>query len=104
MNETIQILTFMIAIVLLTPVMGSFMAKVFMNQRHLMKPVFGWLEKLVYRTTGIQPEAEMNWKTYSFQLLIFNFLGFLIVLLLQLFQQYLPLNPQHLPNVSWHFH
>jgi K+-transporting ATPase ATPase A chain len=102
MNETIQILTFMIAIVLLTPVMGSFMAKVFMNQRHLMKPVFGWLEKLVYRTTGIQPEAEMNWKTYSFQLLIFNFFGFLIVLLLQLFQQYLPLNPQHLPNVSWH--
>ncbi len=102
MNETIQLLTFMIAMLLLTPVMGSFMAKVFMNQRHLMKPVFGWLEKLVYRSTGIQPEAEMNWKTYSFQLLIFNFFGFLIVLLLQLFQQYLPLNPQHLPNVSWH--
>jgi potassium-transporting ATPase potassium-binding subunit len=102
MNETIQILTFMIAIVLLTPVMGSFMAKVFMNQRHLMKPVFGWLENLVYRTIRIQPEAEMNWKTYSFQLLNFNFFGFLIVLLLQLFQQYLPLNPQHLPNVSWH--
>jgi K+-transporting ATPase ATPase A chain len=102
MNETIQILTFVISIVLLTPVLGSFMAKVFMNQRHLMKPFFGWLEKLVYRTTGIQPEVAMNWKTYSFQLLIFNFFGFLIVLLLQLFQQYLPLNPQHLPNVSWY--
>jgi K+-transporting ATPase ATPase A chain len=102
MNETIQILTFVISIVLLTPVMGSYMAKVFMNQRHLMKPVFGWLENLAYRTTGIQSGEEMNWKTYTIQLLIFNFFGFLIVFTLQLFQQYLPLNSQHLPNVSWH--
>ena len=73
-----------------------------MNQRHLMKPVFGWLENLAYRTTGIQSGEEMNWKTYTIQLLIFNFFGFLIVFTLQLFQQYLPLNSQHLPNVSWH--
>jgi K+-transporting ATPase ATPase A chain len=102
MNDIIQILAFMIALVLLTPAMGSYMAKVFMNQRHIMKPVFGWLERLVYRSTGIQSGEEMTWKTYTIQLLIFNFFGFLIVFILQLIQQYLPLNPQHLPNVSWH--
>ncbi len=102
MNDTIQILAFMVAIILLTPAMGSYMAKVFMNQQHIMKPVFGWLERLIYRSTGIQSGEELNWKTYTFQLLIFNVFGFLIVFILQLIQQYLPLNPQHLPNVSWH--
>jgi len=35
-------------------------------------------------------------------LLMFNFVGFVFVLLLQLFQAQLPLNPENLPNVSWH--
>ena len=96
MSDTIQILAFMIAVVLLTPVTGSYMAKVFMNQRHLMKPVFSWLENLLYRAIGINSAEEINWKTYAFQLLIFNFFGFLVVFILQLIQYYLPLNPQHL--------
>jgi len=32
---------------------------------------------------------------------VFNALGLLVVLALQLFQLHLPLNPQHLPNVPW---
>ncbi len=46
--------------------------------------------------------AEMNWKTYTISLLVFNFFGFLFLFLLLMFQAYLPLNPQHLPGTSWH--
>jgi K+-transporting ATPase ATPase A chain len=42
----------------------------------------------------------MNWKQYASGLLFFNFFGFLIVFILQIIQNYLPLNPQHLENVK----
>jgi potassium-transporting ATPase potassium-binding subunit len=102
MNEVIQIGLFILILVIMTPILGRFMANVFMNKKHIMKPVFGWLEKLIYKICGINPEIEMNWKSYTFGLLVFNFLGFLVLFLLQLLQKHLPLNPQHLPGLSWH--
>ncbi|MDP4188817.1 MAG: potassium-transporting ATPase subunit KdpA [Bacteroidota bacterium] len=102
MKETVQIITYILALILLSPVLGKYMTKVYTNDKHLLKPVIGWLEKLVYKITGVDVAEEMNWKTYLVSVLIFNFFGFLVVFLLQLFQQHLPLNPQHLPDVSWH--
>lgn len=102
MNEVIQIVVFMIALVVLAPLFGKFMAKVFMDEKHFMKPVFGWLEKLVYRASGIKSEEEMNWKTYLYGLLLFNLFGMVFLFLLQMLQAYLPLNTEKLPNVSWH--
>ena len=67
-----------------------------------MLPVFGWLEKLTYKSAGINPGEETNWKSYTFSLLIFNLTGFVFVFLIQLLQAHLPLNPANLSNVSWH--
>jgi K+-transporting ATPase ATPase A chain len=102
MNETIQILLYIVALIALTPILGRFMAKVFMDEKHWLKPMFGWLEHIIYRLCGINSKEEMNWKTYTWALLIFNIFGFLVVFLLQMVQAWLPLNPQHLPNVPWH--
>jgi K+-transporting ATPase ATPase A chain len=92
----------MVALVALAPLLGSYMAKVFMGENHIMKPVFGWLEKSVYRVSGIKSEEEMNWKTYLYSILLFNLFGFVFLFLLQMLQAYLPLNTEKLPNVSWH--
>ena len=102
MNEAIQLILFMLALVALAPLLGKFMAKVFMGEKHIMKPVFGWLEKSVYRVSGIKSEEEMNWKTYLYGVLLFNLFGFVLLFLLQMLQAYLPLNTEKLPNVSWH--
>ena len=102
MNEAIQLILFLVALVALAPLLGKFMAKVFMGETHFMKPVFGWLEKLVYRTTGIKSEEDMNWKTYMFGVLLFNLFGMILLFLIQVLQAYLPLNTEKLPNVSWH--
>jgi K+-transporting ATPase ATPase A chain len=102
MNEAIQVIIFMLTLVVLAPFLGKFMARVFMGENHLLKPVFGWLEKLVYRITGIKSEEEMNWKTYTAGVLLFNLFGFILLFLLQMLQAYLPLNGEKLPNVSWH--
>jgi K+-transporting ATPase ATPase A chain len=102
MNEAIQLILFMLLLAGLSPLLGRYMAKVFMGEKHIMKPVFGWLEKSVYRVSGIKSEEEMNWKTYMYGVLLFNLFGFVLLFLLQMLQAYLPLNTEKLPNVSWH--
>lgn len=97
-----QIFLFIALIIGLTPVLGTFMYKVFTGEKHLMHPVFGWLEKLSYKVIKVNPNEESNWKSYAFGLLLFNLVGILFVFLIQLVQAQLPLNPANLPNVSWH--
>jgi K+-transporting ATPase ATPase A chain len=86
----------------MTPVLGSYMYKVFNGHRHFMLPVLGRLERLTYKLTGVDPEEETSWKSYTFSLLMFNLIGFAFVFLIQIFQSHLPLNPSNLTNVSWH--
>ena len=100
--ELIQVILFVVILIALTPLLGKFMFKVFTGQKHFMQVVFGWLEKLTYKLIGVNPENESNWKNYTFGLLMFNFMGLVFVFLIQLFQSYLPLNPEKLTNVSWH--
>ncbi|MGK5090777.1 potassium-transporting ATPase subunit KdpA [Deltaproteobacteria bacterium TL4] len=101
-QEGLQIILYLGLLIGLTPVLGSFMAKVFQGQRHILSPVLGRVETGIYRVSGVDPQEEMTWKHYAGALLLFNAMGFVIVFLLQVFQQGLPLNPQNLPNVSWH--
>jgi len=100
--DFIQIILFFTLLIGLTPILGNFMYKVFTGSKHFMLPVFGWLEKVTYKFSGINPNEETNWKSYTFSLLIFNLIGFIFVFLIQLFQAQLPLNPANFPNVSWH--
>jgi len=101
-QDVLQIILFFALLIGLTPVLGKFMAKVFMGEKHFMQPVFGWLEKLTYKFIKVNPNEESNWKSYTFGLLIFNGIGLVFLFLIQMLQAYLPMNPAQLPNVSWH--
>ena len=101
-QDFIQIILLIALLIGLTPILGNYMNKVFAGSKHLMSPVFGWLEKLTYKFSGVNPDEETNWKSYTISLLMFNLIGFVFVFLIQVFQAYLPLNPANLPNVSWH--
>ncbi len=102
MHDVIQVILVFTFLIGLTPILGNYISSVFSGEKHFMLPVFGWLEKLTYKLTGINPNAETNWKSYIFSLLMFNLIGFVFVFVIQLFQLNLPLNPANLPNVSWH--
>jgi potassium-transporting ATPase potassium-binding subunit len=101
-QDIIQIILFLGIIIALTPLLGNYMFKVYSGHKHIMTHFLGWLEKLLYKLTGINEKEESNWKNYTLNLLIFNAIGFLIVFALQILQSYLPLNPAHLGNVPWH--
>ena len=101
-HDIIQLVLFFTLIMVFTPILGKYITKVFTGEKHIMLPVLSWIERLTYRFTGINPDEESNWKSYAFSLLSFNLTGFIFVFLIQLFQANLPLNPSHLPNVTWH--
>jgi len=59
------------------------------------------VENALWKLLGISGE-EMNWRHYLLAILLFNLLGLLVLFFILLFQDALPLNPQHLPGLSWH--
>jgi len=101
-SDIIQVALFFALIVGIAPFLGKFMFKVFTGQKHFLQPVLGWLENLIYRLLGVDSRKESNWKSYAKGILILSFFGFAVVFLIQIGQAHLPLNPENLPNVSWH--
>ncbi len=101
-NELLQLALYIGALLVLTPIIGTYIAGVFSDRDHYSRRLFGWPEKRIYNICRINPSEEMTWKQYAAAILAFNALGFLAVFLLQLFQSKLPLDPQKLPGVSWH--
>ncbi len=101
-NDYVQLILYFGVLIFLTPPLGRFIAKVFEGEKTWLHKPFGWLEKLIYKISGIDPNAEMSAREYGLALMVFNIFGILIVFLFQILQAYLPLNPQNLPNVSWH--
>ena len=83
------------------PFLGKFLARVFDGERHFLS-FLAPVERGIYRVTGVDASRDMNWKQYAAALLIFNAFGFASLLALLMTQQWLPLNPAHIGNMSWH--
>ena len=101
-GEILQIILYFVLLAALTPVIGKYIAAIFLQEKKFPGRVFSKIENGIYKLCGIDSSEEMAWKKYASALLWFNFFGWLIVFLLQIAQQWLPMNPAHLPNASWH--
>ena len=99
-NGIFQLVLYVVVLIALAKPLGGYMARVYQNQPFGLDKALGWLERLIYRLSGVRPEQEMGWKTYALAMLLFNFAGLVAVYLLQRLQGVLPLNPQALSAVS----
>ncbi|THU40271.1 potassium-transporting ATPase subunit KdpA [Niastella caeni] len=90
------LITFLLTIILAIP-LGKYMAKVFAGERTItdfMNP----FERLIFRISGIDPKAGMNWKQFLKALLSINLLWFVYAFFVLIFQNKLPLNPDGNPG------
>src|SRR3989449_1110082 len=99
-NGVLQLVVYIVVLLVLAKPLGAYMARVYEGRRVGLDRALGWLERLIYRMSGIRPKAEMGWKTYALTMLIFNLAGVLAVYALQRLQGVLPLNPAGLGAVS----
>lgn len=97
-----QIALYLIFLIALVKPLGWYMAKVYEGKLWGLSRFCHPFENLIYRLCNVNPTQEMDWKTYLFSMLLFNFLGLLVVYLLQRLQFYFPFNPQHVSAPSAH--
>ncbi len=94
LNGWLQILFFLFAVFLVTPVLGGYMARVFTRERTWLDPVLRPVERLVYRLTGVDETREMRWTEYAVGVLLFSLVSMLVLYAMQRLQGVLPWNPQ----------
>ena len=94
LNGWLQIGLFLLAILAVTPPLGRFMARVFSRERTWLDPVLRPIERLIYRSTGVDETREMRWTEYAVALLLFSVVSMLVLYVMQRVQQWLPWNPQ----------
>jgi potassium-transporting ATPase potassium-binding subunit len=94
-----QIGLFLLAIFLVTPVLGRFMTRVFDRKSTWLDPVLGPLERAIYRAAAVDETREMRWTEYARAMLLFSLVSMIVLYLLERTQQWLPLNPQRLSGV-----
>ena len=99
-NAILQLVFYVVVLLALAKPLGAYMARVYQGRPCGLDRLFGWLERLIYKLSGIRPAEEMGWKTYAATMLLFNLAGLLAVYALQRLQGVLPLNPQALGAVS----
>jgi K+-transporting ATPase ATPase A chain len=101
MSDWFQLLIFVLIIAVLIVPLGAWMAKVFTGQPNFLSPVIDRIEQKFLALGGINPCDEMDWKQFAIALMVFSIPCVLFVFILQLFQQFLPLNPAGLGAVPW---
>lgn len=91
------IASFLLILLVLAKPLGSGLARLIAA---VPLPGVAGIERILWRTLGIT-DHEMNWRQYLLALLTLNLLGLGILFCLLFWQEWLPLNPQRLPGLSW---
>ena len=106
LNGWLQIAVFFVLLLLTAKPMGLYMAQVYERKKTWLDPVLGPVERLLYRMTGVNPDAEMGWIEYGLAMLVFSGVTLLLTYAIERLQHAIPLwNPQHLaavePYLAW---
>ena len=94
-NGWIQILLFAAIIFAITKPLGNYMYRVFEGDRQPLPRLFGAIERLLYKLSGVDPRQQQDWKQYTVAMLVFSALTLLLTYGIERLQHILPLNPQN---------
>lgn len=92
-----NLIAYLIVLVVLAIPLGKYMANVFQNKIKFLSVI----ETPIYKLIGTSESEEQDWKQYALCLMLFNLVGIIILFFIQLLQNRLPLNPEHLDKLSW---
>jgi len=99
--EVLQDAVFLILLIGLSVPLGIYIYKVMTGQKVFLSRILLPVEKWIYKLMGVGENTEMRASEYAGSVLVFSFLSFLAVFLMQLLQGILPLNPEGFGGVRW---
>lgn len=93
------ITVFVLALILAYP-LGHYLADVMQAKPMKSDRLFRWIEQPLYRTLGVR-QTGMNWRQYLGAFVISNVVLLVVSVVILMTQAWLPLNPDHVPNMKW---
>ena len=90
------------ALVLFGIPLGGYIYKIYKGENVFLSKVLRPVENGIYRMMRIDVQEGMNAKKYTKSVIAFSVFGFLLLMVLQLTQKWLPLNPEGIDNTSFH--
>jgi K+-transporting ATPase ATPase A chain len=97
----IQIALTLLIVFAITPVLGGYIARVFLGERTRLERVMVPFETLIYQLGGFKPQIDMTGGQYIRALLTSNLVMTVMVLVIFMLQGVLPLNPTGLRAPTW---
>jgi potassium-transporting ATPase potassium-binding subunit len=88
--SAIQYLLFVAIVTALVKPLGGYMERVFSRKRTVLDRLCLPVERLIYRITAVDPDAEMTGKEYATCFVLFGFAGTLLLYAILRMQQFLP--------------
>jgi len=81
--------------------LGLYLARLMRGTPMRIDPLFRWIEQPLYRLLGVDPDRAMSWRGYAGAFLLSNLVLAVPTLAVFMTQAWLPLNPDHVPNLRW---
>jgi K+-transporting ATPase ATPase A chain len=97
----IQIAGTLLIVLLMTPLLGGYIARVFLGEPTRFDRLFCPLERILYQLSGIRAHATMSGWHYIQAVLISNLVMAVLVFITLMLQGVLPLNPTGLGAPTW---
>jgi K+-transporting ATPase ATPase A chain len=98
----LQILLTLVIVIIITPLLGSYIAKVFLGEKTLLDSWLNPIETILYQWIQVRPQQAMTGWQYVRAILYSNLVMGIGVLGILLLQNYLPFNGTQLAAPSWH--
>jgi potassium-transporting ATPase potassium-binding subunit len=96
-----QIALTILLVVTITPVLGSYMARVYLGQPSLLDPILNPIEGWIYRLSGCRAQENMTGWQYARAVLYSNMAMALLLAFILFNQGWLPFNPTELSSPTW---
>ncbi|MBD2131697.1 MAG: potassium-transporting ATPase subunit KdpA [Sphaerospermopsis kisseleviana] len=97
----LQIALTLIIVIATTPLLGKYIAHVFLEQRTVLDKVLNPIERIIYKLIGVTIEDKMTGWQYAKAVLYSNIVMAILVFCIFITQGFLPLNPTGLKAPSW---
>jgi K+-transporting ATPase ATPase A chain len=97
----VQVLALVAVLTALTPLLGGYMAKVYLGERIALTAILGPLERIAARGLGGSWNEEQGWKQFARSLLMFSAASWLLLYLVLRTQTIQPFNPQSFHSGPW---
>ncbi len=99
-GDLLTLATIAVAILIATPLLGSYVYRVMEGQRTILSPVLRPVERAIYRVSGVDETAEQDWKGYTISVLVMAVVAIVAGYVVFRLQDVLPFNQGGIPAMS----